>query len=385
MLCCNLRGINDPSATLPARTMAQSSGQVRLRFCTGTCFENGAVSLPLSHRFGVSSSNSYAKVTHGGLIRCRVDLPDCLSVDQTSQNRTLPILSLAGIVLLTAILFRAPLKAALSLSFQDDRYLQIALAPLMCLFLMYWERARIFPQSRLWPRIGLPLLAVAVLFALTQVNWRWTINDGARLASILFAVVLVWMAAFVLCYGPQSFRKAFFALCCLFLMIPISPALMDWMTAELQQGSAATSFHILRFMGIPVFREGMTFMLPGLTIKVAPECSGIHSWLAFVIVAILATRVCLRSGWIMLTLTASTIPIAIFKNAVRIVVISSLTVYVDRSVISGPLHHNGGPLFALVDLAIFVPLLVISQRWESRRRSSASSGMASATPAVASN
>ena len=295
-------------------------------------------------------------------------------MDHTNTIRKLPTLAIAGIVLLTAILFRTSLKTVLSLSFQDDRYLQVALAPLMCLFLMYWERAGIFPQSRPWPRAGIPLLSVAMLFSLTLLNWRWTSNDGARLAAILFAVVLVWMSAFVLCYGPQSFRRALFPLSCLFLMMPLSPGLMDWMTAELQQGSAETSFYILRFLGIPVFREGMTFMLPGLTIQVAPECSGIHSWLAFVLVAILATRVFLRSGWSILALTASTIPIAIFKNAVRIVVISALTVYVDRSIINSPLHHNGGPLFALVDLVIFIPMLVFSKRLESRRRSSAGFG-----------
>ncbi len=289
-------------------------------------------------------------------------------MDHTNTIRKLPTLAIAGIVLLTAILFRTSLKTVLSLSFQDDRYLQVALAPLMCLFLMYWERAGIFPQSLPWPRAGIPLFSVAMLFSLTLLNWRWTSNDGARLAAILFAVVLVWMSAFVLCYGPQSFRRALFPLSCLFLMMPLSPGLMDWMTAELQQGSAETSFYILRFLGIPVFREGMTFMLPGLTIQVAPECSGIHSWLAFVLVAILATRVFLRSGWSILALTASTIPIAIFKNAVRIVVISALTVYVDRSIINSPLHHNGGPLFALVDLVIFIPMLIAFQRFEIRSR-----------------
>ncbi len=64
------------------------------------------------------------------------------------------------------------------------------------------------------------------------------------------------------------------------------------------------------------------------------------------------------------------VPIAIFKNAVRIVTISSLSVYVDRTIIDGPLHHKGGPVFAIVDLAIFVPLLIALQRSETRSRTS---------------
>ena len=287
-----------------------------------------------------------------------------LTLEPTRQIWNLRSLSVFGILLLTAILFQAPLKAVVSLSFQDDRYLQIAVAPLMCLFLMYWERTVIFSQARFSPRAGIPLLSVAMLLWLAVTHWQSPIHEAAGMDPIVFAIVLVWMAAFVLIYGIRSFREALFALCCLFLMIPIPPPLMDRMTVALQHGSAATSFQILRLMGIPVFREGMEFMLPGLSIKVAPECSGIHSWIAFVIVAILATRVCLRSPSRMLALIASTIPIAIFKNAVRIVTISSLSVYVDRTIIDGPLHHKGGPVFAIVDLAIFVPLLIALQRSE---------------------
>jgi exosortase len=295
-------------------------------------------------------------------------LHQSLTLKPTRQIWNLRNLSVFGILLLTAILFGSPLKAVLSLSFQDDRYLQIAVAPFMSLFLMYWERTVIFPQARFSPRVGIPLLSVATLLCLTVIHWQPPIQEAAGMAPILFAIVLVWMAVFLLFFGSRSFKKALFALCCLFLMIPVPPELMDWMTVELQHGSAATSFQILRLMGIPVFREGMRFMLPGLSIEVAPECSGIHSWLAFVLVAILAARVCLRSSWKILALIASTVPIAIFKNAVRIVVLSSLSVYVDRTIIDSPLHHRGGPVFAIVDLAIFVPLLIAFQRSEIRSR-----------------
>ena len=310
----------------------------------------------------------YHQIATGRLQADIAGLLQLLTLEQTRQIKHLRDFSGFGILLLTAMLFRSPLKAILSLSFQDDRYLQIAVAPFMCLFLMYWERTVIFPQARFSPRAGVPLLSVAMLLCLMLMRRQPPIHDAAKMAPIVFPIVLCWMAAFLLCYGIRSFRKAIFALSCLFLMIPVPPELMDRMTTALQLGSAATSFQMLRLMGIPVFREGMTFMLPGLRIEVAPECSGIHSWLAFVLVVILAARVCLRSSWRILVLIASTIPIAIFKNAVRIVTISSLSVYVDRTIIDGPLHHRGGPVFAIVDLAIFVPLLIAFQRSETRSR-----------------
>ncbi len=307
-------------------------------------------------------------------------------LEQMRKNGTLRAWSVLGILLLTAILFWSPLKAALSLSFQDDRYLPIAVAPFMCLFLLYWEREAIFPQARFSPRAGLPSLSVAMLTGLALRYWQPSANKGAGLVPVMCAVILVWMAAFFLCFGPRSFKKALFALCCLLLMIPVPAVWMDRITVGMEHGSAATSYALLRLMGIPVFRQDMTLSLPGLNIMVAPECSGIRSWLAFVLGAILATRVYLRSGWGISALIALTVPIAIFKNAIRIVLLASLTVYVNRGIIDSPLHHQGGPVFALIDIAIFVPLLALFQKLESfgrKTRLAQSSGGVGLPPSAA--
>ena len=118
----------------------------------------------------------------------------------------------------------------LSLSFQDDRYLQISAAPLLCLFLIYWERTAIFSQARFSPRAGVPLLSVAMLLGLALIHGSRPLMKAPACLSVVFAVVLVWMAAFILSYGPRSFKNALFPLCCLFLMIPAPPALMDRIT-----------------------------------------------------------------------------------------------------------------------------------------------------------
>jgi hypothetical protein len=64
-------------------------------------------------------------------------------------------------------------------------------------------------------------------------------------------------------------------------------------------------------------------------------------------------------------LLAATVPIAIFKNAVRVVVITLLAANVDRSFIDGPFHHKyGGVIFAPLDILVFVPLVVALRRIE---------------------
>ena len=210
------------------------------------------------------------------------------------------------------------------------------------------------------------MLLLAMFLGLMATRGAPSPHQGARLPLAMFAIVLVWMAAFILCYGTRSFRIALIPLCCLFLMTPAPPAWMDQVTVGLQHASAATSFAILRMAEVPVFKQGMIFVLPGVTVEVAQECSGIRSCLVFMLVAIVASRVCLGSVWTRWILIASMVPIAIFKNAVRIVVISTLSAYVDPGYLHGQLHHEGGVVFSLVGIAIFVPLLFMLQGLENR-------------------
>jgi len=120
----------------------------------------------------------------------------------------------------------------------------------------------------------------------------------------------------------------------------------------------------LHLVGVPVFAHGTQLQLPGLEIEVAPECSGIHSCLALALVGLLASRMCLRSGWNRLLLVASTIPIAIFKNAIRISVIASLGAYVNRTFLFGPIHRYGGLVFTPLAVVLLVFVLLALQKSE---------------------
>jgi len=163
------------------------------------------------------------------------------------------------------------------------------------------------------------------------------------------------------------------------MMIPLPTDWMDNISAGYQRGSADMSYAILRLTGVPVFRQGMKFALPGLDIEIAPECSGIRSSLVFFTVGILAAGLYLRSGWKKFALIASTIPIAIFKNAVRIVSLSLLSIYVNRAFLNGPIHHQYGGLLSLpVDLLLFIPLVLALRKSEQRSLDVTGSGNRSA-------
>jgi exosortase len=112
-----------------------------------------------------------------------------------------------------------------------------------------------------------------------------------------------------------------------------------------------------------VFREGLVFSLPELTIEVARECSGIRSSIALLVTALVLGYLYLRSNWRRACLIILVIPIAILKNAVRIATLSSLGSYVSIDYINGTLHHGGGPVFSLLSLSLLLGVL-----WSLRRR-----------------
>jgi exosortase len=259
-------------------------------------------------------------------------------------------------------------RTAVNLGLSDERYAQIVAAPVLFLFLLGWERNRIFPGAAWSARAGIPLLALALSIYFVFLRRPSYAIDDVRFPLAVLSAIVAWMAVFVVCCGVRGLRAACFPLCCLLLMIPASASLMDKLTAGLQHGSAAVSCQMLRLVGVPVFAQGMRMLLPGLEIEVAPECSGIHSLLALTLVALLAARVCLRYGWNRLALVVSTVPIAIFKNGIRISVIAWLGAYVNRAFLHGAIHHYGGLVFTPLAVALLFALLVTLQRSEARNR-----------------
>ncbi len=170
------------------------------------------------------------------------------------------------------------------------------------------------------------------------------------------------MAIFVLCYGISSFKAALFPLLYLILMIPLPLTVTAHLISFLQKESADVSYALFRLIGVPVLRHGFRFSLPGLDIDVAPQCSGIHSAMALFIAGLLAAHFLLQGTWKKVCFVLCIFPIAIFKNAVRIVTIAWIGIHVNPAVFQSRLHRQGGLPFSLVAFALMAALLWLLRR-----------------------
>jgi exosortase len=266
--------------------------------------------------------------------------------------------------ILAIIALRSPLKLLLTLSLRDDRYSHIFFVPLISVALIWLARRTVFCRLRFSVLHSVPFLLAAIAGYWVSLNAPVSVGQDGRVILASCTLIAVWMAGFVLCYGMQSFRAALFPLLFLLLMVPLPPLVIDKAILLLQKGSAVAAYGLFRAFGVPVYWSGFKFALPGVEIEVAKECSGIRSCISLLITGIVAGHVFLNSNWNKLIFSLLTIPVAIFKNAVRIVTISCLGVYVDQSFLFGKLHRYGGVPFTLIALAILLPALLMLQRGE---------------------
>lgn len=239
---------------------------------------------------------------------------------------------------------------------------QIMLIPFISGFLIFRDRQRIFARIQ-WG--VLPGVLIALLGLGLAAAGLWEVADrGDQLALRTSSILVVWLGLFVAFYGVEAFRAALFPLLFLVFCIPVPSAILKPLISLLQRGSAEISLILLRLSGTPVYREGFIFQMPRLSIEVAPECSGIRSFLSMLILTVLAGHLLLRTTWRRVALVLVAIPIMIFKNAVRIVTLTLLSIHVNPGIIESRLHREGGIPFFLLALLLTYPVLKILMRTE---------------------
>lgn len=251
---------------------------------------------------------------------------------------------------------------------------QVLLIPFISGFLIFRDREKIFAriQSAVLPGVLFGLLGLGL--AVAGYFWWTPANEGDRLVLTTGSVLAVWLGLFVAFYGVEAFRAALFPLLFLSFCLPIPSTILNPLIHILQRGSAEISYILLLISGTPVFREDFFFHMPThlptadgsniLSIHVAPECSGIRSFLSMLILTTLGGYLLLKTTWRRLALVLAAIPIMIFKNAVRIATLTLLSIHVDPGIIESRLHREGGIPFFLLALLITYPILKALMRTE---------------------
>jgi exosortase C (VPDSG-CTERM-specific) len=275
------------------------------------------------------------------------------------------LLSLLGLVLC----FSLPLYKWAQFALQSGLYSYALLVPFVSLYLLGLGRKQPLPSSVAPSKavavvlIGSGLTALGYYLLVILSGGKFAPQNSTALTTLSFVLLASGLCAWWM--PPGRFRQSIFPLGFLFFMVPFPLPMEHGIESFLQHGSVPPAYWLFRLAGTTLFREGLVFQLPGITLQVAPECSGIRSTIVLFMVSLLAGHLFLRSPWKRVILSVAVIPLALVRNGFRIFTIGQLCVSVGPHMIDSPIHHRGGPIFFALSLIPFfalVYLLVKSDR-----------------------
>src|SRR5581483_2990626 len=280
--------------------------------------------------------------------------------------KTRSYLTFAGLLLLLVVAAFVPLSHLLSFAYQSGEQSYILLVPVLTACLIYRDADLVFAEVKpAFTPATLSMFAVAAAL----ICLAYFLEAGSELQMVVtaLAVVISVSASFSAAFGTTAARAALFPLGMLLWIVPLPAVCVDWLTVTLQRASADMVDFIFRLTPLPVFRSGFIFELPGQSIEVAKECSGIRSSLSLIILAMIIAHESLWGNWRRAVLVISTVPLVVFKNGVRIVALTLLAMYVDPSFLTGSLHHQGGVVFFIIGLLMLLPVLALLRRGDATR------------------
>jgi exosortase A len=257
-----------------------------------------------------------------------------------------PLLAvLAGIV----TLYWGTASSMVTIWWRSETFTHAFLVPPMVVWLSWRRRAAlltIVPRPALW--VLAPMLLLAGIWLLGQLVAVNAVTQLVFVAMLVLAVPLV--------LGIQVAHALLFPLAFAFFAVPIGEFAMP----VLMQGTADFTIAALRLSGVPVYREGLKFVIPSGSWSVVEACSGVRYLIASFMVGSLFAYLNYQSNlrrWIFVALS---LVVPILANWVRAYMIVMLGHLSDNRLATGVDHLvYGWVFFGVVIMALFT----IGARW----------------------
>jgi exosortase len=177
---------------------------------------------------------------------------------------------------------------------------------------LVWERRALLAHAERRPTwLGLAVVAVGLIMLAGG-----TLGAELFTARVSLIVVLAGTVLFVL--GPAHARILMFPLAFLILMIPLPAIVFNRIAFPLQIFASQFGEQVLQIVGVPVLREGNIITLSTTSLEVAEACSGIRSLATLITLGLVYGYFMEPRLWARVVIVATTIPIAIVTNGLRV-------------------------------------------------------------------
>ena len=259
------------------------------------------------------------------------------------------LLALALVLALLGGLYADTVAAMVGIWNRSETFAHAFLVPPIALWLIWRQRAvlaQITPRPAPW-----------VLLLLAAFAGMWLLAD---LVLVNAAAQFAWVAMLVLAVpavlGLQVAMAILFPLMFLFFAVPMG----EFMTDPMMKWTADFTVTALRASGIPVYREGLQFVIPSGNWSVVEACSGVRYLIASFMVGTLFAYLNYRSWKRRVLFMAVSILVPIVANWLRAYMIVMLGHHSGNTIAVGADHLvYGWVFFGIVVMIMFM----IGARW----------------------
>lgn len=243
--------------------------------------------------------------------------------------------------------------------YQNPNYSHGFLVPVVSGYFVWLRREEIARTGMKPFGWGLSLLVLGLLMFLLG-------GAGAAHTTLRISMLVVIGGVVLFLLGPAMFAVLFFAYAYLLFMIPLPAYLYDAIAFPLKGIVARLSVWFLQAIDVSVYREGNLIVFPSTTLEVAEACSGIRSIMSLLAVAVAFGELRCWEIWKRIALAAIVVPIAIFANGARVVIMGLVARTYGERFIEGALHDTAGLGVFLMMLALLIGVGWLLGKWRSK-------------------
>jgi len=256
-----------------------------------------------------------------------------------------------GVIILSALLVyvNTHVLAVLNTRWNSDpNYGHCILIPVIALYFVFLKRKNLKGLQPKHSWRGLSGLVFGLLLRVISLPL-----DSVVLAGISMVVLANGLLLYV--GGWQVYRALWFPALYLFFMIPLPEIIHTRLAFPLQLFASKVSAAILTgIFNISLRLDGNVLTLASQKLSVAEACSGMRSILGLTALGVAFAYLAKRNIWEQVILVASTIPIAITVNVIRIVITALLHQWGYDNLAEGVYHTMTGWFVFLFALAMFL-------------------------------
>lgn len=192
--------------------------------------------------------------------------------------------------------------------------------------------------------IGLPALAICLAgFLLARITGTLEVEAFAMYGSLISGAYLL--------FGGAVLRSIWFPLIYLAFALPPPESFVAAVTQPIKIAISEGSVWLLHAVGYPVASSGVTIQIAQYELLVAAACSGLNSIVTLSALCLLYSYLRHRSDPIpFAVICLAAIPVAMFANFIRVLVLILLTYHFGEATAQGFLHDAAGLLMFSVAL-----------------------------------